>query len=43
MGVEQEIDFKNFLSQPVDILQILQDDRAGLFVNSICHDSIVSP
>ena len=43
MGVEQERDFKNFLSPPVDILQILQDDRDGLFVNSICHDSIVSP
>ena len=43
MGVEQEIDFKIFLSPPVDILQILQDDRDGLFVNRICHDSIVSP
>ena len=43
MGVEQERDFKNFLSSPVDILQILQDDRDGLFVNRICHDSIVSP
>ena len=43
MGVEQERDFKKFLSPPVDILQILQDDRDGLFVNRICHDSIVSP
>ena len=43
MGVEQERDFKNFLSPPVDILQILQDDRDGLFVNRICHDSFVSP
>ena len=43
MGVEQKIDFKNFLSPLVDILQILQDDRDGLFVNRICHDSTVSP
>ena len=43
MGVEQERDFKSFLSSPVDILQILQDDRDGLFVNRICHDSIVAP
>ena len=42
MGVEQEIDFLNFLSSPVDILQILQDDRDGLYVNRICHDSVVS-
>ena len=43
MGVEQEIDFKKILSPPVDILQILQDDRDDLFVNRIYHDSIVSP
>ena len=42
LGVEQEIDFQNFLSSPVDILQILQDDRDGLYVNRICHNSVVS-
>ena len=42
LGVEQEIDFQNFLSSPMDILQILQDDRDGLYVNRICHNSVVS-
>ena len=40
--VEQEIDFLNYLSPPVDFLQILQEDRNGLYVNRICHDSVVS-
>ena len=40
MGVEQEIDLLNLLSPPVDVLQILQDDRDGLFVNRTCHDSV---
>ena len=42
LGVEQEIDFQNFLSSPVDILQILQDDRDGLYVNRIYHNFVVS-
>ena len=42
MGVEQEIDFLNLLSPPVDILPILQDDRDGLLVNRTCHESVVS-
>ena len=42
MGVEQEIELLNLLSSLVDVLQILQDDRDGLFVNRTCHDSVVS-
>ena len=42
MGVEQEIEFLNLLSPPVDILPILQEDRDGLLVNRTCHESVVS-
>ena len=42
MGVEQEIELLNLLSPPMDILQILQDDRVGLYVNRTCHDFVVS-
>ena len=37
MGVEQEIDLIKYLSPPVDVLQTLQDDRDGLYINRICH------
>ena len=42
MGVEQEIELLNLLSLPMDILQILQDDKDGLYVNRTCHDFVVS-
>ncbi|XP_030939536.1 uncharacterized protein LOC115964342 [Quercus lobata] len=42
MGVEQEIDFLIFLNPPVDVLQILQDDRIGLYVNWTCHGPVAS-
>ena len=42
MGVEQEIELLNLLSPPMDILQVLQDDRDGLYVNRTCHDFVVS-
>ena len=42
MGVEQEIELLNLLSPPMDILQILQDDRDGLYVNRTGHDFVVS-
>jgi len=37
MGVEQEIDLIKYISPPVDVLQTLQDDRDGLYINRICH------
>ena len=42
MGVEQELELVKYLSSPVDILHILQDDRNGVCVNRICHDTDVT-
>lgn len=38
MGAEQELDFVNFLSMPVDMFNAFENDMNGLFVNRMCPE-----
>ena len=40
--INKLIDVQTYRSPPVDVLHMLQDDRNGVYVNRICHDTIVT-
>jgi len=42
MGAVQELDFISFVSPPVDICNVFEDDLDGVYYNRMCADSVVS-
>ena len=41
MGVEQEVDFVNFLGPLVAILDVFHFNKNGLYVNRVCPELVV--